>query len=352
MAIRDFDKEVVMVTTIGIDPHEATRTAVAINGSETVLGELTIPADRYQTKTLLDWAQNLGGDGRIWAVEAAGGLGYLLSQQLIANGEHVVDVPPVLASRVRVLGSGKSDKNDPNDARSVAIAALRQPGLAVVRREDHTQVLRMLAKRHLELTALRTQAACRLHAVILQLRPGGIARRLSVSKTTRLLQGMRTLDTVGEQRRSMARTHLGDIRRLDRELKANKVLVSKAVVASNTTVTDVYGVGPIVAAFLIGYTSNVDRFASADHYAAYNGTAPVEYSSGGKKKHRLSMRGNRKLNHAIHMAAVTQISHDTAGRVYYDKKQAEGKTRKEALRALKRRISDAVYRKLVADQQS
>ncbi len=121
---------------------------------------------------------------------------------------------------------------------------------------------------------------------------------------------------------------------------------------SRTTLTDVYGVGPIVAALLIGYTGDICRFASADHYAAYNGTAPVEYSSGGKTKHRLSMRGNRVLNHAIHMAAVTQIRHDTPGRIYYDKKQAEGKTKKEALRALKRRISDVVYRKLVADQQS
>ena len=217
-----------MVTTIGIDPHKATHTAVAINKTETVLGELTVPADRSQTKTLLDWAQNLDGDGRVWAVEAAGGLGFLLSQQLIAHGEHVVDVPPVLASRVRLLGSGKSDKNDPNDARSVAIAALRQPRLARVRREDHTQVLRMLAKRHLELTALRTQAACRLHAVILQLRPGGITRRLSAKQASRMLGGIRALNAVGEQRRVMARTHLGDIRRLDREIKANKVLISKA----------------------------------------------------------------------------------------------------------------------------
>ena len=128
------------------------------------------------------------------------------------------------------------------------------------------------------------------------------------------------------------------------------MLISKAVAISGTTVTDVYGVGPIVAAFLIGYTNNIGRFASADHYAAYNGTAPVEYSSGGKKRHRLSMRGNRMLNHAIHMAAVTQIRFDTPGRVYYDKKQAEGKTGKEALRALKRRISNVVYRQLLTDQ--
>ncbi len=300
-----------MVTTIGIDPHKATDTAVAINETETVLGELTGPADRSQTKTLLDWAQNLDGGGRLWAVEAAGGLGYLLSLQLVANGEQVVDVPPVLASRVRLLGSGRSDKNHPNDARSVAIAALRQPGLAVVRPEDHTQVLRMLAKRHLELTGLRTQAACRLHSVLVLLRPGGLQPRLSATKARRMLQGMRSLDPIGEQRRTMARTHLGDIRRLDREIKANRVLISKAVVAANTTVTDVYGVGPIVAAFLVGYTGDIGRFASGNHYASYNGTAPIEFSSGGKKRHRLSLRGNRKLNHAIHMAAVTQIGHDT-----------------------------------------
>jgi len=135
-----------MVTTIGIDPHKATHTAVAIDEAETVLGEITVPADRYQTTRLMDWAGDVNGEGpRVWAVEAAGGLGYLLSQQLVAHGERVLDVPAVLASRVRVLSSGKSDKNDPNDARSVAIAALRQSNLAVVHREDYVQVLRMLA---------------------------------------------------------------------------------------------------------------------------------------------------------------------------------------------------------------
>jgi transposase len=180
-----------MVTTIGIDPHKATHTAVAIDETETVLGELTVPADRYQTARLVDWAGKLNGKERIWAVEAAGGLGYLLSQQLVARDEEVVDVPPVLASRVRVLSSGKSDKNDPNDARSVAIAALRQPGLARVRR-------------HLELTSLRTQAVCRLHSVLVQLRPGGIPPRLSANRASQLVRNMRTLDYVGEQRRASA----------------------------------------------------------------------------------------------------------------------------------------------------
>ena len=338
-----------MVTTIGIDPHKATHTAVAIDDDETVLGEITIRADKDQTTKLLDWAASVDGDGRVWAIEAATGLGYLLSQQLVASGETVVDVPPVLASRIRVLSSGKSQKNDPNDARSVAIAALRRESLAEVRREDDAAILRMLAKRHRELTALRTQAVCRLHAMLAVLKPGGMGHRLSAKQASRVLGGIRGLDAVGEQRRQMAKAHISDIRRLDRDLEAVKAQIRTAVTAADTTVTDIYGVGPVVAAFLVGYSPPIERFDTSDRYAAYNGTAPIEVSSGGKVRHRLSRRGNRTLNHAIHTAAVTQISHQTPGRVYYDKKLDEGKTDKEALRALKRRISNAVYRRLVAD---
>ncbi len=340
-----------MVTTIGIDPHKATHTAVAVDKAETVLGEFTVAADRYQATRLIGWACELDGDGRLWAVESAGGLGHLLAQQLVAGGEHVVDVPAVLASRVRVLSSGRSAKNDPNDARAVAIAALRQPNLAVVCLEDHTAVLRMVAKRHLELTGLRTQAACRLHATLAALRPGGMARRLSVTNAAAMLNSLRPVSPIASQRKAMARQHLADIRRLDKEIAANKKRINAAVAASGTSVTDIYGVGPVVAALLIGYTGGIGRFATADRYAAYNGTAPVEFSSGGKKRHRLSLRGNRVLNHAIHMAAVTQIRYDTEGRVYYDRKLEEGKTKKEALRALKRRLSNVIYRRLVADQQ-
>jgi transposase len=165
-----------------------------------------------------------------------------------------------------------------------------------------------------------------------------------------MLGGIRNLDVIGEHRKSMARSHLADVRRYDRELKANRQLIRTAVTASQTTVTEIYGVGPIVAAFLVGYSGDITRFESAGHYASYNGTAPVEVSSAGSKKHRLSLRGNRRLNHAIHMAAVSQIRNDTPGRVYYDKKRAEGKTKKEALGALKRRVSDAVYKQLTAEQ--
>ena len=153
----------------------------------------------------------------------------------------------------------------------------------------------MVAKRHLELTGLRTQAACRLHAMLAALRPGGMARRLSVTNAAGMLNSMRPVTPIASQRKAMARQHLGDIRRLDKELKANKALIATAVARAGTTVTDIYGVGPIVAALLSGYSGDIARFASAGSYAAYNGTAPVEYSSGGKRRHRLSRRGNRVL---------------------------------------------------------
>ena len=141
-----------------------------------------------------------------------------------------------------------------------------------------------------------------------------------------------------------------EVRTLDTKLKRSKQRITTAVVASATTLTDLYGVGPIVAATLIGYSGDICRFATSGHCATYNGTAPVEFSSAGRTVHRLSRRGNRTLNHAIHMAAVTQIRNlDSEGRAYYDAKVAAGKTKREALRALKRRISDRVYRQLITD---
>ena len=129
---------------------------------------------------------------------------------------------------------------------------------------------------------------------------------------------------------------------------ANKLVTNQAANGSWGSVETNY-TGPIVAGLILGYVGDPTRFPTKERFAAYNGIAPIEASSGPRKRHRLNPRGNRKLNHAMHLIAVTQISHDTPGRVYYDRKTAEGKTNKEALRALKRRISDAVWRQLQVD---
>src|SRR5207244_6126227 len=142
---------------------------------------------------------------------------------------------------------------------------------------------------------------------------------------------------------------IDDLRRLDDQMRESKKRIAGAVAASGTTLTELFGVGPVVAAMVIGYTGDVARFTTRDRYASYTGTAPIEVSSGPRKIHRVSRRGNRQLNHAIHIAAVTQIRHrHSEGRAFFDRKVAEGKTPKKALRALKRRISDALYRQAPA----
>ena len=332
---------------IGIDPHKGSHTAAVIDGDEQVVGELRVRADRRQRERLLAWAAPFAP--RRWAVEGAAGTGALLAQQLVAAGEQVMDVPPALSARVRLLDSGHKDKTDEHDARAAAIVALRHRNLRVVAAEDHRQVLRLLARRHHQLVAGRTRAICRLHAVLCELVEGDLSRDLSAKQASIALRTLRPVDAVGSERKRLAVELLDEVRRHDRALAELHTRIILAVKAADTSVTDVSGVGPIVAAYLIGYSGDICRFPSAGHYARYNATAPIEASSGPKKRHRLNPNGNRQLNHAIHIAALGQISHDTAGRVYYLRRQAEGKSRKEAMRALKRRISDAIYGRLRAD---
>jgi transposase len=211
-------------------------------------------------------------------------------------------------------------------------------------------VLKVWSKRHRDLGRLRTQVACRLHAVLCELVPGGVRKEITAAHAARLLEAAEPSGAAGMARLELASDFLEDLRRLDAQMSQTKKKLAAAVKESGTTLTELFGVGPVIAAIVIAEVQDVSRFRDRDHFAAYNGTAPIEVSSGRRKVHRLSRRGNRRLNHAVHMAAITQIRYaHSEGRAYYDKKLAEGKTPKEALRALKRRISDALHRRLRAD---
>jgi transposase len=287
---------------------------------------------------------------RTWAVEGAGGLGHLLAQELAAAGERVLDVQPKLGSRVRLLSSGSANKNDPNDALSVAVAALRSPRPRAVRAEDHTAALKLWARRHRDLARLRNQTACRLHALLASLVPGGITAEITPVQATAMLAAHQPATPAARARHQLAADHVADMRHLDAQLRDTRRQLITAVRDSGTSLTAIFGVGPVIAATVIGDTEDITRFPTRDKFASWTGTAPIEASSGRRVVHRLSLRGNRRLNHAIHMAAVTQIRHHHSdGRRYYDKKLAEGRTPKEALRSLKRRISNAIYAALRAD---
>jgi len=334
---------------IGIDPHKASHTAVAVDEFETVVDEIRIRSCPTQAVLLREWADGFR-DTRVWAVESAQGLGYLLSQQLISAGETVIDVPAVRASRVRTLSTGRSQKNDPNDARSVAIAALRANDLAEVLPDDHTRILRLLAKRHRDIGRAKNRECCRLHSLLLEMFPGGAEFKMSsMTRVNAMLDTFTPVDSMGRQRLEIAQDFVDGIDELTGRLKTSKRRITAAVKASGTSLTEICGLGPITAAIIIGNTGNIDRFATKARFASYNGTAPIDASSGPKVRHRLNPRGNRQLNWAIHVVAISQLRHDTIGRAFYDRKIEEGKTPKEAIRALKRRLSDVVYRHLVND---
>ncbi len=297
---------------IGVDPHKGSHTAVALSEAETMLGQVRVSARGDQLDQLRRWAQD-------WP-------------------------------RMRLLNTGAANKNDPNDARSVAVAALRSRDLGEVSAEDDTVVLRVWARRYRDLGSLRTQVVCRLHAVLCELAPGGFSKHISAPQAIRVLDGLVAHGAVAQARLELARDLLADLQRIDAQRRDVKRRTGRAVAAFPTSVTELYGVGPIVAAAILGYVRDIRRFSTRDRFAAYNGTAPIEVSSGNRTVHRLSRRGNRRLNHAIHMAAVTQISHrGTTGRAYYQRKIAEGMGRKAALRALKRKISDALYTRMIGD---
>ena len=338
----------VAAAMMGIDPREGSHTAVAVSADERQPGRLRVRASAEQARQLAEWAA--AWPGRTWAAEGARGPGHLLARQLAAAGERVLDVRPALAARVRLLAAGDTDKNDPNDARSAAIAALRPAECRQAPAGDHTAVLALWSTRHRDPGRLPNQVACRLHAVLCEIVPGGAGREITASPAARLPEAAGPSGAVETARWPLAGGFPQDLRRLDEQMKQAKEKPAAAVKASGAALTEIFGAGPVIAAIVPGEAEDVSRFPGRDHFAACNGTAPVEVSSGRRKVHRLSRRGNRRVSHAIHMAAITQIRHaHSAGRACCDKKRAEGKTSEEALRALKRRISDALFRRLRAD---
>lgn len=334
-------------TVIGVDPHKHSHTAVVVDDEDEIAAEFRVVADRRQIDRLLGWAGRW--PQRLWAIENVNGLGKLLAQQLVERGETVVDVPASLSHRTRKLSGHSGRKTDAHDARSVAIAAANPGRLRRVEREDLTAVLRIILDRRRHIVSQRQRTVCRLHALLAQLAPGGAPTKLSLDKAAALLRAARPTTLAGTQRRQNAKELLEEWRWLDRRLAPINQRLAEALDVHATTLTQVHGIATIGAATILAITGEVGRFATAGHFAAFNGTAPLDASSGEIRRHRLNRGGNRELNSVLHVIAVCQISKPTLGQAYYRRKLADGKSKQEALRALKRQLSDVVYRRLQAD---
>jgi len=335
-------------TVIGVDPHKRSHTAVVLDEDEEIAAQLRVVADRRQVERLLAWATDW--PERIWAVENANGLGRLLSQQLVMAGEQVVDVPASLSHRTRKLSGKSGRKTDEHDARSVAITAAHPGRLRTVELEDFSQALGLILDRRQHLVTFRHRTICRLHALLAEMIPGGAPKHLTAVKAAKMLRSVRPATLVETERREVAKQLLDDWRWCNRRIPAVESRLHEALQAHGSTLTGIFGIGDLGAATILSIVGDLGRFRTAGHFAAYNGTAPIEASSGDVKRHRLNQGGNRQLNSVIHIAAVTQVRHHGPGRAYLQRKLAERKTNAEAMRALKRQLSDVIYRRLLADQ--
>jgi transposase len=195
----------------------------------------------------------------------------------------VLDVPPGLGARVRLLAAGDADKNDPSDARPVAAAALRPAGVRDVRPDDHAAVLKVWSRRYRDLGRTRAQVVCRRHAVPCDLVPGGVSRPIYAAYAARILQRITPPDAVAAARCELAAAFPDDLRRIDAQIRETRKKPATAVQAAGTSLTGLSGVGPVIAAAVTGDVRDVSRFGGRDHFAAGTGTAPIEVSCGPRK---------------------------------------------------------------------
>ncbi|HUK69064.1 MAG TPA: IS110 family transposase [Streptosporangiaceae bacterium] len=332
---------------IGVDPHKKSVTLEARDSREILRATGSFPTDAAGYRLLVEYARQWSD--RVWAVEGANGIGRPLAQRLLAAGERVLDVPAKLAARARVFDTGQGRKTDATDAHAIVMVALRDRGLREVSNDPELTMLRLLCDRRDELSRARAQALNRMHRLFLELVPGGAPVKKSASQYKTLLASVRPSDPAGKMRRRMAAEELADIERLDAKLKAMKAELKTAVLATGSHLMDIHGIGPAGAARILADVGDVTRFPNRSHFASWTGTAPIDASSGQHIRHRLSRAGNRRINHVLYMAGIVQLRNDTIGRRYYRRRRADGKTSMEAMRCLRRRLSDAVYRQLAAD---
>ena len=336
---------------IGMDPHKRSATIEAIDEREKVLtrGRFGTDSDGYRQML----AAGRAFSDRVWAVEGCNGVGRHIAQRLVADGETVLDVPAKLSARVRVFDTGQGRKTDPVDAHSVAVAGLRSRGLRTVTPDDVTVVIRLLVERRDELGRARTETVSRIHHLLLELIPGGAKKFLTRGQASYLLRTAPPPDgIVAQTRHDLAHELIEELTTIDVKIRAADKQLRQLTTAHGSTLTDLHGIGPSGAARLIGDIGDIRRFRTAAHFASWNGTAPLEASSGDQRRHRLSRAGNRRINRVLHIMAVVQLRHDTPGRAYYRRRLAEGKTTMEALRALKRHLSDVVYKQMLHDART
>jgi transposase len=343
------------MVVFGIDTHKRTHTVVAVDGSGRRLAERTVGTTTEEHLQLLVWAHGVSNDSddeQLWAVEDCRNLSRRLERDLLAAGQRIVRVHPKLMAHARDAARSYG-KSDPIDALAVARAALREPDLPTARLDGDARTVRLLVDHRDDLVAERTRVINRLRWHLHELDP-------SFSPPARTLHRPKNLHAIGqrlqqlgpdadpvvirlaEKLRHRCEELTGEIVSLDHELQRLVASLAPHLLA-------LVGCASLTAAKILGETAGIDRFRSKHAYARYNGSAPLPVWTGNRERHRLSRVGNRQLNAALHRIAITQAHYHPDARAFLDRRRTNGDTKAESLRALKRRLSDVVYRALLAD---
>ncbi len=342
------------MVVIGIDSHKQTLACCAVDEVGRETASKTFANDPDGHRALVRWALRLGGEGGVeYGVESAFSFARRFVELLLDQGAVVFDVPPKLVERSRRRrGIGKSDVID---AREIARATLRERERLTPLRPTRPVIrdLKLLVEYHGQLGRERTQTATRLHADLLALLPGYQTRVAALDSKRGLRAAEQLLGTAPDGvQQALALARLRRLVELDAELAAAKKRIATAVEASGSGLVALPGLGVLTAARILAEVRDVRRFATPDAFARVNGTAPIPASSGQRDHHRLNRGGNRRLNYALHIMAFVQARCDPRAKAYIDKQRAAGKTYRDAIRCLKRRLSDVVWRQLVADLET
>lgn len=332
---------------IGVDSHKRTHTAVAADDNGRKVAELTVATTSAGHLDLVRWAARF--PERRFALEDCRHLSRRLSTDLLLGGQAVVRVPPKLMAGAR-QSAREPGKSDPIDALAVARAALREPDLPVAVLDGEDREVRLLVDHREDLVAERTRAQNRLRWHLHELDPGNEPEPRSLDRA-RVLAALeaRLADQPGTVAR-LARALVAQVRSLTTEIDALERELTRLTAVVAPSLLELAGCGSLTAAKLVGEAAGVERFRSAAAFARCNGTAPIEVWSG-SERHRLNRTGNRQLNVAIHRIAITQVRLGGAGREYFDRRRAAGDGKREALRALKRQLSNEVFRRMQTDQR-
>lgn len=336
-----------MGVAIGVDSHKSSLAVGVLDEIGRTVGVLEFANDARGHDSLIEWIDRYGPE-RVIGIEGTGNYGAGLARRLLQAGEDVREVPAFLSHRERKKNPSRG-KSDVNDAIAIARVVARGEGLSSPQRTELFQDLKLLSDHRDQLVRARTQLINRTHKDLVISYPGYEKAIPKLSSKKNLRAAVMLLRSDHSVRAELIRDRIVELRRLNEKISAVQKQMAGKVEESGTTLTQLRGIRFIVAAKILGEVGDPSRLRSKGSFAMLTGTAPLEASSGRTKRHRLNRGGNRQLNYALHVMALARHRGDEDTKTYMARLQGEGKSGKEAMRCLKRHLSNVVYRQLVAD---